>query len=164
MDVTSDKEKPVNSNQSKKVLWTRSVLTGCVVWIVAFALYMVPAFVVGIRLGLELGPKLQNNALVSSEISRTISEMYRSHLALSIGYVAMLAILVFWRSRVIARIPDTNAIMNGAIVGAVPMIISIVLMLLGGREITSLLPVLVLVVAGIAGGYKSTAANARQKM
>lgn len=115
---------------------------------------MIPAFVVAIPMGFDLGPKLHDNAEVSRRISRAISEMYGSNLYIHIGYIVVLGILVFWRSRVITRYFTERSILHGAIIGSAAAILVVVQMTPTGAGIHMAIPVVVSIAAGVIGGMK----------
>jgi hypothetical protein len=147
-------EDVLNSGNAResKVLWSRGILNGFIALILGVALYMIPALVVAIRMALDLGPKLKDTAVVSSQISMTIAEIYGSNLYLAAAFVVVLAALVFWRSRVISRIPANKSIITGTIVGAIPAIVVILPLLLGKGGLSNIVAVFVFIIAGIAGG------------
>jgi hypothetical protein len=115
---------------------------------------MLPSFVVGISMGFDLGPKLNDNAEVSRRISQAISEMYQSSLYLRIGYIVVLAILVFWRSWVTTRHFTERSILHAATIGSAAAILVVVQMTLSGAGIHMVIPVVVSIAAGLIGGMK----------
>jgi hypothetical protein len=144
----------MNSGNARelKVPWSRGILNGFIALILGIALYIIPALVVAIRMALDLGPKLKDTAAVSSQISLRIAEIYSSNLYLAEAFVVVLAALVFWRSRVISRIPANRSIIVGTIVGAIPAFVVILPLLLGKGGLNSIVAAFVFLGAGIAGG------------
>jgi hypothetical protein len=141
-------------NPNPKPSWWKDILNGFIAWIIAFVTYMIPAFVVAIYMGFDLGPKLNDNAEVSRRISQAISEMYGSNLYIRIGYIVVLGILVFWRSWVITRHFTERSILHGAIIGSVAAILVAVQMTRSGAGVHMVIPVMVSIVAGLIGGMK----------
>jgi hypothetical protein len=105
-------------------------------------------------MGFDLGPKLNDNAEVSRRISQAISEMYSSNLYIHIGYIVVLGILVFWRSRIITRNLAEKSILHGAIIGSAAAIPVVALMTPSGAGIHMGIPVVVSIAAGLIGGMK----------
>ena len=134
-------------------LW-KDTLNGFIAWIIAFAVYMIPAFAVAIPMGFDLGPKLHNNAEVSRRISQAISGMYGSSLYLRIGYIAVLGILVFWRSWVNAGRSAEKTILHGATIGCAAAIMVLVQMASSGAGLYMAIPAAVSIAAGVIGGMK----------
>jgi hypothetical protein len=157
-------EESLNSvdNPKPKTSWWKDILNGFIAWIIAFVIYMIPAFVVGISMGFDLGPKLHDNAEVSRRISQAISEMYGSNLYIRIGYIVVLGIVVFWRSWVITRHFTEKSILHGAIIGSVAAILVAVQMTLSGAGIHMVMPVVVSIVAGLIGGMKRVSQGTAQ--
>jgi hypothetical protein len=141
-------------NPNPKPSWWKDILNGFIAWIIAFVIYVIPAFAVGIYLGFDLGPKLHDNAEVSRRISQAISEMYGSNLYVRIGYTVVLGILVFWRSSVITRHFTERSILHGAIIGSAAAILVVVQMIPSGAGTHMVIPVVVSIAAGLIGGMK----------
>jgi hypothetical protein len=141
-------------NPNPKPSWWKDILNGFIAWIIAFLIYMIPAFVVAITMGFDLGPKLHDNAEVSRRISQAISEMYGSNLYIRIGYTVVLGILVFWRSWVFTRHFTERSILHGAIIGSSAAIFAVVQMTPSGAGIRMVIPVVVSIAAGLIGGMK----------
>ena len=139
---------------NRKPSWWKDTLNGLIAWLIAFVVYMIPAFAVAIPMGFDLGPKLHNNAEVSRRISQAISEMYGSNLYIHIGYIAVLGVVVFWRSRVIAGHFTERTILHGAIIGSAAAILVAVQMTSSGVGIHTVIPVVVSIAAGVIGGMK----------
>jgi len=142
-----------------KSLWFKDLLNGFIVWVIAFLLYMIPAFIVAIPMGFDLGPKLKDNAQVSKMIGEAISEMYRTNPYLLPGYIVILAVLIFWRSRVISRIAPNKILIHGAVIAAIPAAISARQILTGRGGLISIIAIIVFLAAGIAGGLKRNTTN-----
>lgn len=139
-------------NPNPKPSWRKDILNGFIAWIMAFVIYMIPAFVVAIYMGFDLGPKLNDNAEVSRRISQAISELYASNLYIHIGYIIVLGILVFWRSWVITRHFTRRSILHGAVIGSVAAILVAIPMTPSGAGIHMVIPVVVSIAAGVVGG------------
>lgn len=133
-------------------MWGKTIFNGFIAWIIGIALYMIPSLVVALRMGFELGPQLNDSAEVSRQISQHISEMYRSNLYLAVLYIVLVALLVFWRAARLKKISGAKAMVNGAIVGAVPAAISLLSMILGTFGWMSVIEIFVFLAAGIVGG------------
>ncbi len=56
--------------------WFRSVANGFFAYSLAFFVYMVPGFIVSVKMGFTLGPQSNDPGAISAEISQTISKMY----------------------------------------------------------------------------------------
>jgi hypothetical protein len=141
-------------SSSNHVLWAKSIRNGLLAWLIAFILYMIPAFAVAIQMGFELGPTLNDSAAISRQISEAISEMYRSNGYLALGYIIVMAGLTFWRARVVAKVPSGKSLANATIVGSVPALITVVASLFRGVTLGAFLEVVIFVAAGAAGGLK----------
>jgi hypothetical protein len=150
------------NNPNPKPPWWKDILNGFIAWIIAFVILMIPAFVVGINMAFDLGPKLNDNAEVSRRISHAISEMYGSNLTIRIGYIVVLGILVFWRSWVKTRHITERSILHGAIIGSAAAILVVVQMTPTGAGIHMVIPVVVSIAAGLIGGMKRTSRGTAQ--
>ena len=137
------------------VPWVKALLNGVVATVIGFILYMIPGLVVGIQMGVALGPQLQDSAEVSRQINQAVTGMYRSSTILWIAYAVIVAALVFWRARVVAKKAGANGVLSGVLVGAVPAVITILFALFGSWGIRSILDAAAfLVVGGLAGKKK----------
>lgn len=137
------------------VPWVKALLNGVIATVIGFVLYMIPGLFVGIKMGITLGPQLQDNAEVSRQISEAVTAMYRSSLVLWIAYAAIIAALVFWRARVVAKKAGAHGVLSGVLVGVVPAVIAVLFALFGSWGIRSFLDAAAfLVVGGLAGKKK----------
>jgi hypothetical protein len=141
--------------ENRKILWGKCLLNGLLAWVLGFVLYMIPAFVVAIQMGFDLGPKLKDNAAVSRQISEAISDMYRSNSYLAIGLVLAMAALTYWRSRRVARTPPIRYLTNGAIVGSVPALITLAVSAFRGITIGTIVEIVIFIAAGVVGSLKA---------
>ena len=142
------------NNPNFKPPWWKDILNGFIAWIIAFVILIIPAFVVGINMAFDLGPKLNDNAEVSRRISHAISEMYGSNLNIRIGYIVVLGILVFWRSWVNAGRSAEKTILHGATIGCAAAIMVLVQMASSGAGLYMAIPAAVSIAAGVIGGMK----------
>jgi hypothetical protein len=145
-----------------KSSWLKDLLLGFIVWAIAFVVYMVPAFVVAIPMGFDLGPKLKNSAEVGRVISQAISEMYRTNPYLPLGYIVILTALVFWRARVRSRAISSSFVIHGAVIAAIPVIMSALQMVMGRGILIWAVSIVLFLAAGIAGMRKRMSGNTSQ--
>ncbi len=87
----------------KPATWPRTILNSLTVWLAAFVVYMIPSFVVALRMGFELGPKSSDTAAVSRQIGETISGLYRESFWLPVLYAVAVIVLVIWRGIALGR-------------------------------------------------------------
>lgn len=146
----------VQNTSEQKSRWFKDLLNGLMVWAIAFLLYMIPAFVVAIRMGFDLGPKLKDNAQVSTMIGQAISEMYRTNPYLLPGYTVILAVLIFWRARVICGTVSGNSVIHGAVVAFIPVAIGVWQLVSVKGGLSSMIAIVVFLAAGMAGGLTRT--------
>ena len=104
----------MNSKSGKgKILWIKALLNGILAWIIGFILYMVPGFVIAFKMGMELGPKSEDPAMVSEQIGQTIPTIYQDNLLLLAGFYIITALLIFWRAWSIAKGTGDKKGING---------------------------------------------------
>ena len=149
-------------NTNRRPSWWRDALSGSIAWVIAFAVYMIPAFVVAIPMGIDLGPKLHNNAEVSRQISQAVSDLYRVNLYIRFGYIAVIGIVVFWRAWIVAGRSVERTTLHGAIIGSVAAIMVAVQMAAYGAGMHMVIPAIVSIAAGIFGGMKRLSHHAAQ--
>ena len=130
----------------------RALLNGLLAWFIGFALYMLPAFVVAFRLAFELGPRQQGAAAISQQISQQIAALYAGSWLLQAGLIVMVGLLVVWRAWAVAKGSDQGHLVRGLLVGAVPALLTPVLLAWGGFGWVDIVAVLVCLVAGVTGG------------
>ena len=143
-----------DTHPSVKYSWWKDILIGFLSWLFAFILYMLPAFVIGTSMGVDLGPKLNDSAEVSRRISQTISEMYQSGWYLHLGFIIVLGCIIFWRASVRTTQFSEKSIFHGVTIGATAAILVIIQMILYGAGMYMVSGVGVCLVAGTAGGQK----------
>jgi hypothetical protein len=144
----------IATNFSPKPSWVKDILNGFLAWLIAFLLYMVPSLVVGISMGFDLGPKLNDNAEVGRRIGQAIREMYQSNWYLHVGFTVVLAILVFWRAWIKTRHTAEKSILHGATVGISAAILVSLQMMPRGASTAAVVSAVVCIVAGLIGGWK----------
>ena len=151
-----------NDTSRKESSWFKDLLNGFIAWAIAFLLYTIPAFVVAIRMGLDLGPKLKDNAQVGTAIGQAISEMYRTNPFLLHVYIVILAVLIFWRSRVICGTVSSKFLLHGAVIAVIPVAIGVWQLVRWKGGLSAMIATIVFLAAGMAGGLKRTGTSAAQ--
>ena len=141
-----------DTDGASRLRWWKALANGLLAWIIGFALYMIPSLVVAFKMGFELGPQGVDSSTISSQISQAISSMYRESLMLAIGYTLVVAVLVFWRARVVAKGTGTFGGAHGLLVGAIPALVSVISLVVSRMDLPTALEVLVFLAAGYIGG------------
>jgi hypothetical protein len=132
--------------------WDRALLNGLFVWLVSLVIYMVPAFAYAFMLAAQLGPGAQDYAALSQQISQQISDLYEGNWFLLGGLLVIVAVLIFWRARVVARGTWNTRWLNGLIVGAIPAVLSWLFVLCGGFDVFDIVTSVVYLGVGLLGG------------
>lgn len=146
----------MNSGDPKnRILWIKALFNGLLAWIIGFILLMLPAFVVAIKMGVNLGPKSKDPASLSNQISQKISSMYQDNLLLTVGFIIITALLIFWRAKNVAKGTGEKKITNGLIVPVFPVVLNLLFMISTGFDISSILGLIAFLGAGYAGGVYS---------
>jgi hypothetical protein len=130
----------------------KALLNGLLAWCIGVALYMLPAFGVAFRLAFEMGPRKQGSAAISAQISQTIAALYAGSWLLHVGLIVTVGLLVVWRAWAVARGRAQSHLVSGLLVGAVPAVLTPVLLLWGGFRWVDMAAMLVCLVAGVTGG------------
>lgn len=147
----------MSTEKSKNnILWAKGIWNGVLAWIIGIIAYMIPAFVVAMKMGFELGPKSDDPGAVSAEISQSISGMYQNNQLLSYGLIVVISLLIFWRARVVIKKSSNNIIVNGLLVTIFPVLFSIVTSFSSGFKFTSIIEIILYIAAGYAAGYLGT--------
>jgi hypothetical protein len=120
---------------------------------------MVPSLVVGISMGVDLGPKLNDGAEVSRRIGQTISELYHSGWYLHLGFIIALGCIVFWRASMRTKQLAEKSILHGVIIGSTAATLVILQMMAYGVGVYMVIGVLVCVVAGALAGQRWKASS-----
>jgi len=127
------------------------VLTGLFVWLIGLMLYMIPGFIVAIPMGINLGPKIKDNAEVGRLIGKAVAEMYQSALYIHYAYILALALLVLWRSHATSANSSLSPTIHGGLVAAIPLILTALPFGLGGHVLASVISVILIFPAGVIG-------------
>ena len=135
----------------------KALLNGLLAWFIGFALYMLPAFVVAFRLAFEMGPRKQGSAAISQQISQEIAALYAGSWLLHVGLIVIVGLLVVWRAWAVVRGSAHRQLVSGLVVGAVPALLTPVLLAWGGFGWVDMAAMLVSLVAGITGAYLARA-------
>ncbi|MBN1326517.1 MAG: hypothetical protein JW996_01065 [Candidatus Cloacimonetes bacterium] len=146
--MKSKTEKPRNCKLIK------SLLTSLIVWIVGLFIYMLPGFALAIKMGFELGPKSDDPAAVSQQISETISRMYQDSIILYIVYFVVLILLIFWRARIITLKYEKNSLLCSILVSFFPIVTSLIFFSMVGFNLSSLIVLFGFLAAGYLGGNR----------
>jgi hypothetical protein len=132
--------------------WGKALANGLLAWVIGFALYMIPSFVVAFKMGFELGPQGVESSVISKQIGETVSAMYRDTIWLGIGYTVVIALLVFWRARVVARGTGASSVKHGLLVAVVPVLLSLVSLVVVHADLSTVLDIVIFCAAGYIGG------------
>jgi hypothetical protein len=143
-----------DSDSTPKPSWSKDILNGFLAWLFAFLAYILPSLVLGISMGFDLGPKLKDNAEVGRRITQAISEMYQSGWYLHVGFILVLAILVYWRASAKTRNITEKSILHGAAIGTTAAVLVILQMMSRGVGIYAVMAAGLCIVAGLIGGWK----------
>ena len=135
----------------------KALLNGLLAWFIGFALYMLPAFVVAFRLAFEMGPQKQGSAAISQQISQKIATLYAGSWLLQVGLIVVVGLLVVWRAWVVVKGSEQRQLVSGLLVGAVPALLTPVLLAWGGFGWVDIVAMLVCLAAGVTGGYLAKA-------
>jgi len=135
----------------------KALLNGLLAWFIGFALYMLPAFVVAFRLAFEMGPRKQGSAAISRQISQEIAALYAGSWLLHVGLIVIVGLLVVWRAWAVVRGSEPRELVSGLVVGAVPALLTSMLLAWGGFGWVDMAAMLVSLVAGITGAYLARA-------
>lgn len=140
-----------NEKDRPKSTWLRSLFNGLFAWFLGFVIYMIPSFIISIKMGFTLGPQSNDPGAVSAEISQTISELYQNSVLLGVVLVVFTCLFIIWRSRVIIKKHGGNGIMNGLLVAIFPICFTL-FMLMGGFDWFSIIGILFYAGAGYLSG------------
>ena len=144
----------VSSNVSEgRILWLKALINSFLVWIAGFVIFLVPGFIVAMKMGFELGPESRDTAGVSSQIGSAISEMYSNSTLLMGFYAGLFFVLILWRAWALAKGTRNKRLVNGILVSSIPVIISLMFVFTGGADIYSVIEILFFVGAGAIGGF-----------
>jgi len=135
----------------------KALLNGLLAWFIGFALYMLPAFVVAFRLAFEMGPRKQGSTAISRQISQEIGALYAGSWLLHVGLIVIVGLLVVWRAWAVVRGSEPRELVSGLVVGAVPALLTPMLLAWGGFGWVDMAAMLVSLVAGITGAYLARA-------
>ena len=139
------------------IRWRAGVLNGLLAWFIGFALYMIPAFVVAVRLAWELGPRLRDSAATSARISQKIATMYAHSWLLHVGLIVIVALLVSWRAWAVAKGSGEKRMVNGLVVGGAAAVLTLGFLAWVGFGWVYVAAMLLYVGAGVGGGYLAKA-------
>jgi hypothetical protein len=144
----------MNKNIQKKpaIKWVSALWNSLLVTILSYMVYMIPAFYVAFKMGFELGPKLQDPAEVSRQISGAIPPIYQNNQLLTIGFIMVTALLIFWRGRRIAAGTGEKSIINGVLVCTIPVLLTIMFIFSRGFQIRSLAEIVIYLITGYTAG------------
>jgi hypothetical protein len=132
-------------------IWLRSLVNGVFAWFLGFVVYMIPGFIISIKMGFTLGPQSNDPRMVSAEISQTISEIYQNNFWLSIILIVFTCLFIVWRSRVIIKKYGGNGIRNGMLVSVFSICFAL-FMIIGSFDWVSIIGILLYSGAGYLSG------------
>lgn len=135
------------------VRWGKALLNGLLAWFIGFVAYMIPSFVYAAMLVGEMDLRNQDPTTTSQQISQKIADFYASNWLLTAGLIVVIALLVFWRARTVAKGAGQRRWLNGLIVGAVPAALSLLFVLCGSFGLMDIVAVLVYLGVGALSGY-----------
>lgn len=138
---------------NETILWIKAFLNGIFVWILGFIIYMIPGLIIAFKMGFELGPKSNDPSMIGKQIGQTIHGIYQNNLWLTIGFIVVTALLIFWRAGTVAKSSRDKSTINGLLVTAFPVLLSLLFAYSTGFNLTSVIEILGFLAAGYAGGY-----------
>jgi len=136
----------------EKVRWGKALLNGFVAWIIGVVIYMIPSFVYAAWLVFQLVPTMTDSTAISTEISQRIAAMYTGNWLLIGALVLIAALIILWRARAVATGTGQSRWINGLVVGAVAAVLSLVFVLCGGFDLSTVVTIVVYLGAGVVGG------------
>ena len=139
------------------IRWRAGVRNGLLAWFIGFALYMIPAFVVAVRLAWEQGPRMRDSAATSAHISQEIATRYAHSWLLHVGLIVIVALLVSWRAWAVAKGSGEKRMANGLIVGGAAAVLTLGFLAWVGFGWVYVAAMLLYVGAGVGGGYLAKA-------
>ena len=131
----------MSEDKKNDILWVRAILNGVLAWLLSVVIFMIPAIVIAVQMGFELGPQADDSAEVSTRISETISALYKDNMLLTAGFLVLTALLIFWRARAVLKKATAEYLINGLLVAAFPVVLSLLSLFNKGFELTTLLEI-----------------------
>src|SRR5450759_4154652 len=89
-------------------------------------------------------------------INRPQPESDRHNPRLLPGYTVILAVLIFWRARVICGTVSGNSVIHGAVIAVIPVAIGAWQLVSVKGGLSSMIAIVVFLAAGMAGGLTRT--------
>ena len=142
-------------NDKKNNLRLKAFLNGILAWIIGFILYMIPGFVLAIKMGFQLGPESDDPVAVGEQIGQSVSDFYENNVLLSIGFIVVTSLLILWRAKAVVNKDPDKKVSHGLWVAVFPVIIGILLGFSWGFNIFTIVEILAFLAAGYGGGYLS---------
>jgi len=143
------------ASNGQRILWVKALVNSLIIQVVGMLLFLVPGFVLAMKMGFQLGQELKDSAEVSRRISEAVSEMYQTSTMLMALYIVMMFLLIVLRSFRVARGTGERRILNGLLVGSVPVAVTLLSVAMMGFEPLTLVELLAYIVAGAVGGRLS---------
>lgn len=138
-----------------KILWIKTLSNSLFALITGFVIYMLPGLIVGFKMGSELGPKMKDSSVLSAQISKTVSLMYSENLWLTIGYILLTSLLIFWRSLKVSRGTGDKKYINGLMVGSLPVVIALLYIFMMGFNWLGVIVIIISSGSGLLGSVNS---------
>ena len=110
---------------NSKIVWLRSLLNGVLAYIYGFIAALIPAIITAFSMGFSMGKAGEDPAVISEEISSTISAMYIEKIWLILLFIFAVAFFLFIRSRRIAKKYQNVSRYNGLVVAALPVLAAV---------------------------------------
>jgi hypothetical protein len=131
---------------------SKALLNGLFVWLISAALTALPGIVYSVWRSSELVPRSVDALATAEQVAREVAALYAGNPLLTIGLVAITAVLVLWRASAVAKGSWTLRWANGLLVGVIPAVFALLSGLCGGLGVPDLVTSGVYLLAGLVGG------------
>lgn len=81
-------------------------------------------------MGFELAPKTKDSPVIEEQIQQAVSSLYQGNFWLSVGFVVIIGLLVFWSAQKVAKSTGHKRVINGLLTAAIPIFLSVLFIFL----------------------------------
>ncbi|MBU0493482.1 MAG: hypothetical protein KKA73_16460 [Chloroflexi bacterium] len=126
-------------------------------WFIGLVIYFIPSFVYAFWLAFQMAPTTTDYMSMSTRISQEIATIYSENWLLIGALMLIAALIILWRARAVAMGTGQSRWINGLVVGATAAVFSLVFVLCGGVDLSTVVTIVVYLGAGVVGGLLARA-------
>jgi hypothetical protein len=135
----------------KNINWKKSLLNSLIAWLFSFLFSIIIAAGYAVYLLFKYDFKNSNTGKISEEINSKVGLLFAENFIVIISLIIVSALLIFWRSHIVAKKVNENNILDGIVVSLMHVLYTLSFGLHESWLITNLVTIILYISSGVLG-------------